>query len=88
MEEFKYKLYYLAFEEVHRLHKFHTGESKTITILHETFAAARKVFLIANSCAKNIMNLYELIAFIDEALLSNADKFYKRYYKKQSNITS
>jgi hypothetical protein len=68
-----------AFEEAHRLNK---PENKATALLKSAVGGAFKVLLTATPMQNSIMDLYGLIAFIDETVLPDAEDFYKRYFRK------
>ncbi|GHU54556.1 hypothetical protein AGMMS49975_15130 [Clostridia bacterium] len=68
-----------AFEEAHRLNK---PENKLTVTLKSAVSNAFKILLTATPMQNSIMDLYGLLAFIDETVLPDAEGFYKRYFRK------
>jgi len=66
-------------------HRISNCESKTATTLKEAVGDAFKLLLTATPMQNSIMDLYGLLHFIDEAVLGDAEEFYKRYFRKPEN---
>lgn len=72
----------VIFDEAHCLRNHKT---KMAVTLKAATAEAYKILLTATPMQKSIMDLYGLIHFIDDTVLSDADEFYARYYRKPEN---
>lgn len=60
-------------------------ENKSVMTIKNAVGNAFKLLLTPTPITMSIMDIYGLIHFIDEALLPDADSFYKRYFRKPEN---
>ena len=60
-------------------------ENKSVIALKKAVGSAFKLLLTPTPIALSILDIYGLIHFIDETVLSDADSFYKRYFRKPEN---
>lgn len=75
----------VVFDEAHRLCRAYAEDGKTASILHEATDGAFRLLLTATPMQNSIMDLYGLIAFIDDADLPDEKSFYARYFRKPEN---
>lgn len=74
-----------VFDEAHRLCRAYAEDGKTASILREATDGAFRLLLTATPMQNSIMDLYGLIAFIDETDLPDEKSFYARYFRKPEN---
>lgn len=60
-------------------------DNKTVITLKDAIKQSYRLLLTPTPITLSIMDIYGLIHFIDESLLPNPDKFYKRYFRKPEN---
>ena len=75
-----------VFEEANHLSAVHIEDGgKQAKLFKEIADGAFKILLTGTPIEKNIMDLYGLMYFIDEAILPDADTYIKRYLRKPEN---
>ena len=74
-----------VFDEAHRLCRAYAEDGKTASILREATDGAFRLLLTATPMQNSIMDLYGLIAFIDDTDLPDEKSFYARYFRKPEN---
>lgn len=76
----------IVFEEANALSSVYQEDGgKQAKVLKEFSKDTFKILLTGTPIEKNIMDLYGLIYFIDEALLPDPDTYMKRYLRKPEN---
>lgn len=73
------------FDEADVLCRVHSGENKTAVALKAATDGAYKILLTPTPILTSIMDIYDLIYFIDETALPDPDAYYKRYFRKPEN---
>lgn len=71
-----------VFEEAHHLRGLYKETGERARALREATAGAFKLLLTATPMINSLMDLYGLIAFIDDTALPDEETFYKRYFRK------
>lgn len=74
-----------VFDEAHRLCRAYAEDGKTASVLREATEGAFRLLLTATPMQNSIMDLYGLIAFIDDKDLPDEKSFYARYFRKPEN---
>lgn len=73
----------VIFDEADRLNKTYTGENKTAVALKAATDGSFKILLTPTPIEMSIMDIYGLIYFIDETILTaTPDEFYKYYFRR------
>lgn len=86
IQAFQQKFWDLCvFEEATALSSVYKEDNKQGKILKELAKNSFKLLLTGTPIEKNIMDLYGLIYFIDDAVLPQEDIFLKRYLRKPEN---
>ena len=72
----------VVFDEADVLFK---PENKSVQTIKNTVNNAFKLLLTPTPITMSIMDIYGLIHFIDESVLTDAEEFYKQYFRKPEN---
>lgn len=75
----------VIFEEAHHLKRITAGQTEGTAVLRKAFAKPFKLLLTATPLRNSILDLYELVQFIDDRVFDGADDFYKRYFRQPQN---
>lgn len=72
----------VVFEEAHHLGRIAAGRTEGATILRRAFEKPFKLLLTATPLRNSILDLHELVQFIDDRVFGNADEFHRRYFRQ------
>ena len=75
----------VVFEEAHHHKRITTGQTEGAAVLRAAFEKSFKLLLTATPFRNSILDLYELVQFIDDRVFDDADDFYKRYFRQPEN---